>query len=145
MHAMLPRALGQLAMANPGSNQEEEELIKLFEDEDISNDDFSGKDKQWEDMLVSVLKSEELSPAELNQKRKQLTFETFRDPNFVDKTLMLDFLMAPLVDGMDGFLLRSGNISKLHLIPRGLDEKAFLDAQHRPDVKTNKSIHWCFV
>lgn len=70
MHSILSRPLAQLAEANPSSGSvEEAELTRLLEDENVADDDTDKLQKPWEDLLVGVLNSEEMSPAELNQKR----------------------------------------------------------------------------
>ena len=69
MHSILSRALAQLSEANTTSGSvEEAELTKLFEDEDVADDDTGKLQKPWEDLLVGVFNSDEMSPAELNQK-----------------------------------------------------------------------------
>ena len=114
MHSILSRALAQLSEANTTSGSvEEAELTKLFEDEDVADDDTGKLQKPWEDLLVGVLNSDEMSPAELNQKRKQLTFKAFRDPLFIPRTRILDFLMEPCTTCMNTLLERSSCLSNL--------------------------------
>lgn len=59
----------------------------------------------------------ELSPGEVNQKRKQLTFEVFRQQHFLDKLRMLEFFIGPFTIMSQKLLLRSGHISTLHHLP----------------------------
>lgn len=124
MHSILSRPLAQLAEANPSSGSvEEAELTRLLEDENVADDDTDKLQKPWEDLLVGVLNSEEMSPAELNQKRKQLTFKAFQDPLFVPRTLILDFLMEPCIVCMSILLERSSWLTKL--------SQCFNECEHR--------------
>lgn len=118
LHRVLPETLRQLSEANPVNEELEAELKSILNEVD-SSEDKSASDvcKDWESLLLNVHNDGELSYAEINQKRKQLTFASFRNPDFMDRTLLLEFLMAPLVQGMDFFLNRSGGLSTLHHLP----------------------------
>lgn len=59
----------------------------------------------------------ELSFAEINQKRKRLTFAAFQEPDFIDKILALNSLMGPNVDAMHQLFHRTGAIGKLTYVP----------------------------
>lgn len=139
LHSILPRTLEQLSESNAPVSEMEDELIKLFEEEDQADDPGTSKsDKPWEELLTSVLSSKELSPAELNQKRKQLTFQAFRDVSFVPRTIVLENLMEPFITSMDALLRRSGHISDLHHAPHDSNRRTL---EERPPFA---SVCLCF-
>ena len=59
----------------------------------------------------------ELSFAEINQKRKQLAFQAFQDPNFLARIQILDHLVNPNVDAMYQLFGRTGVLGKLCYLP----------------------------
>ena len=126
LHQILPRTLEQIAQANPGDDERERELKDLFAD--VEGDEPSGNaqeqdDKAWEALLLQVYNAGDLSPSEINQKRKQMTFQTFRQADFVDKTLLMQYLIGPLVSGMDTLLKRTGHITEIHQLPQSESER----------------------
>ena len=114
---MLPRTLQQLSESNPADQENDPELKALLRD--MGEEDAGVDESQpgWEQILLKVYDSGELSHAEINQKRKQLTFAAFRQPHFIDRTLLLEFLITPLVAAMDKLFKRSRHISTLHHSP----------------------------
>ena len=116
LHNVLPRTLQALSESgNLGHSEDfKAELEDLLQDEvvnaDVANDD-------WESWLLNLSKVGDLSPAEVNQKRKQLTFSAFRQPEFAPRTMLLEYLMYPLLSGMDSLLTRSGLLARLHHMP----------------------------
>ena len=112
LHRILPRTLEQLSKGDPQS-EEAESCAELFQD--FGGEELGPKDDdRWEALLLQVINSDHLSPAEINQKRKQLTFESFRQETFAAKTILMEYLMSPLVRGMDELLKRTGDIAELH-------------------------------
>ena len=60
-----------------------------------------GDDKAWESVLLDLVNGDQrLSPAEINRKRKRLTFQSFRDPLMVSKVLAIESLVGPNVRQM---------------------------------------------
>ncbi|CAK9063911.1 Putative E3 ubiquitin-protein ligase HERC1, partial [Durusdinium trenchii] len=59
----------------------------------------------------------ELSYADINQKRKQLTFQSFQDPSFLQKITILDSLIQPNVGAMYKMFQRTGILGKLCYLP----------------------------
>lgn len=119
LHKILPRTLEQLSLSNPCDPEKEAELLQLLEQN--IEDGMEGDDREWEGLLLNVHNTGDFSPAEINQKRKQLTFQTFRQPDFGPKCILMDYMMSPLVSGMDELLKRTGAISKLHQLSTELD------------------------
>ena len=74
-------------------------------------------DRKWADLLASM-EDESISFAQINQKRKSLTFEAFKCPKILAKTLATDALMKPNVKHMNILFKRSGLISRLEVLPQ---------------------------
>ena len=73
----------------------------------------------------------ELSYAEINQKRKQLTFQAFRQSGFRERIQILDHLVAPNVQAMYRLFQRTGCLGKLCYLPADAGEdKNELMTQH---------------
>lgn len=137
LHQILPRTLDQLSQGNVWDDDREKEVRDLLSssgaDVDLNNGLPSREtddNQAWEDLLLQLYNSGDLSPAEINQKRKQLTFQAFRQPEFVDRTLLMEYLIGPLVQGMDDFLKRTGLIAEIHQLPLSeADKRAQLMAR----------------
>ena len=114
---MLPRTLQQLSESNPPNQENDSELKALLRDMGEEDEGIDEPQPGWEQLLLNVYDSGELSHAQINQKRKQLTFAAFRQPHFIDRTLLLEFLISPLVTAMDKLFKRTRHISSLHHSP----------------------------
>ena len=95
------------------------------------DDTVTSSDKSWEDLLVKTLDTDSLTPADVNRKRKQLTFAAFGSPAFVPRTLLLEYLMVPMQHYMGILLKRSSTLTSLHR--RQFEDKAAqADMMERP-------------
>ena len=122
LHNLLPRILEQIAQADPSDKDTGDELTRLFSEE-IGPVGGDPEDQDWETRLLQVHNTDDLSPAEINQKRKQLTFQAFRQDDFASKSILMEYLMSPLVAGMDELLRRTGDISNIHRLSDKEDTK----------------------
>lgn len=84
------------------------------------DDEPDGTVPDWHALLQEaqeLQETKELSHAELNAKRKQLTFKSFADPELVAKVQILQCMVGPNVLLMDTLFKRSRHITSLHHIP----------------------------
>lgn len=120
----MPETLQVLSEASRPNQEPEEELQSILQQADLSEEgSLNSVCTNWEELLMNVQSNGELSYSEINQKRKQLTFEAFRQADFMDRTLLLEFLMGPLSNGMDLLLQRISKISALHHLPASKTDK----------------------
>lgn len=124
LHEILPRVLAQLC--GNGQQQPVAAMDDLLHDVDLhdgrGDEEQDDADKEvWEKMLLDLATGDQsLSPAEVNRKRKQLTFAAFQDPLMVSKALSLEALVQPNVHAMHTLFKRSAAISKLQMLPTPL-------------------------
>lgn len=76
----------------------------------------------WCQMLQQALDCKELSFAEVNRKRKRLTFASFRDSTMSQKTIAVELLVEPNVHRMHILFTRSKAIASLQHLPVALEE-----------------------
>lgn len=114
LHDLLPRTLRRISDGDPWNETDSHDFQTVFAAVQTSEDHTAAAQDNWEELLVDLKNTGDLSPAEINQKRKQMTFKTFQQEDFVPRTLLLEYLVEPLVHGMDELLCRSGHISHLH-------------------------------
>lgn len=139
MHQILPRTLQRLSSGNPVSDQ-----VRGFEQAldsagfvvglDYSHDDNDddeqadgnhpnhntepSEEHDWIKKLVSTADDlSDLSYAEINQKRKQLTFQAFSDNGFIDKIHMVENLVEPTINAMYEMFKRTDNLAHLCWLP----------------------------
>ena len=115
---MLSRALAHMA-AND-SEATRPDLQDLFVQTDVDAEeagllDLAG-DKDWETMISEVCNvggRTEQNLQEMNRKRRKLTFQTFSDPTFIPKCILLEYFVGPLSWAMDKLMARSSQIASL--------------------------------
>lgn len=118
MHAVLSRTLAHMA-----SNDTEEmgqDLQDLFAQTNVDAEeagllDLAG-DKDWEAMISEICNiggRTEQNLQEINRKRRKLTFQTFADPTFIPKCILLEYFVGPLSWAMDKLMARSSQIASL--------------------------------
>lgn len=149
MHNILPRVMAKLSGDDWSDNQRPNAELDRFlreaqmgmgdsqmgEDFNLA-DNVAGDDKDWESLLLDAVTGEQrLSPAEINRKRKRLTFIAFQDPNLVAKALAVESLVQPNVHHMHQLFQRSAVISKLQMLPPGLPSSPTLAQQEIPLLK----------
>ena len=117
LHNLLPRTLRRISEGDPWNETDSRDFQTAFAAVQAGEDVAPAATDNWEELLVDLKNTGDLSPAEINQKRKQMTFKTFQQEDFIPKTLLLEYLVGPLVHGMDELLSRSGYISDLHHLP----------------------------
>ena len=114
-----------MSQGNPTS-QKAQEISSNFDSVGLdlirgsSERDQPGTEEDWIQKLSSLPGDDgdkELSFAEINQKRKQLTFQAFRDEDFISKIRILDHLVDPNVECMYQLFRRTGSLSKLCYLP----------------------------
>ena len=86
----------------------------------------------WESLLQELQDCKEMSFAEVNAKRKQLTFLAFSDPLLPAKAAILDSIVMPNVELMHSLFVRSGTIGELYHLPK-TDKEKRLDLMERQD------------
>ena len=100
----------------------------LFQDLDIPNDDGAEgpghDDEAWQSILLKILgDNNEMSPSEVIQKRKQLTFAAFRDPQMVAKAIAVEELIGPNIHRMYQLFARSSAVASLQRLPKSEKER----------------------
>ena len=90
--------------------------VQLFAD-DPETEGTSIKEPDWRLLLETVEEAHGESYANLNQKRKLLTFKAFKDPQIVSKTLVLDALIKPNLRAMHVLFKRTNYISEMQKPP----------------------------
>lgn len=77
----------------------------------------------WHRILMDILDAKELSFAEVNRKRKKLTFNAFKDQSITMKCVAVESLVAPNVRCMYKLFQRSQAITALQRLPCSETEK----------------------
>ncbi|CAK9052150.1 unnamed protein product [Durusdinium trenchii] len=137
LHLMLPRVLELLSRKEQTTNEQAKAIELLMdsvgiharrEEEDDENDGLGQLgESDWVNFLEDIQESKDLSFAEINAKRKQLTFKAFSDPTMPTKITILESVIQPNVAQMDTLFKRSGMISSLYHLPKNA-------AQERSDL-----------
>ena len=109
IHRLLPRVLER--MKKPHKQSASEMLLcAKIEEADVADE---GPDET---------RLEE-TPAVLAQKRRLLTSNAFADPLFLQRTVLLETLTAPIAVMMHFLLKRSGQLTQLAHLPRASDDR----------------------
>ncbi|CAK9085767.1 Uncharacterized protein SCF082_LOCUS40615 [Durusdinium trenchii] len=142
LHLMLPRVLELLSRKEQTTNEQAKAIELLMdsvgiharrEEEDDENDGLGQLgESDWVNFLEDIQESKDLSFAEINAKRKQLTFKAFSDPTMPTKITILESVILPNVAQMDTLFKRSGMISSLYHLPKNA-------AQERSDLMQRSS------
>ena len=137
LHQVLPRTLQIMSEGNLKDKDLQDILthINMCVDEDGED---SVKDRDWEEMLLDIEggANADITPAELNRKRKRLAFSAILDNLFVPKTLLMEYLNSPLSHAMHR-LMRTGDIALMHQLAAcadGSDDAKFASMFSRPGV-----------
>ena len=107
---MLSDGLDSVGQPEPGllqSLQAEE----VFGQEDVNN---ACDDRDWTDILPLVNDRANLSPAELNRKRKKLCFQAMAEDCFIPRTTLVENVVQIESRAMNALFERSDDLSKLH-------------------------------
>ena len=80
--------------------------------------DGSDNEMDWEALLQELQTSKDMSYAEVNAKRKQLTFRSFSDTTLPIKLTILEIMIEPNIQLMTKLFKRSGQISSLYHLPK---------------------------
>lgn len=91
------------------------ESVGLWHDQNFDDIDHTSED--WEALLETADPSKDMSFAQVNAKRKQLTFKAFSDPKVPMRILILENMVSPSLQLMDKLFKRSGWISSLYHLP----------------------------
>ena len=128
LHAILPRALQHLAKVDTSSDACDDlandlERVGLKPEEFLKPSDADGAmpmndARAWTDMLQELVDSKELSHAEINRKRKRLTFQAFAKPEMGPMCVAAEILVEPNAHRMNVLFGRSSAISALQRLPR---------------------------
>ena len=112
----------RLSQGNP-VNEKAQEAVRILESVGLDvewetcQNAFGGPDREEDGGAGPEEVDRELTFAEINQKRKQLAFQAFRDPNFLSRIRILDNLVNPNVDAMHQLFKRTGILGKLCYLP----------------------------
>lgn len=142
MHRTLPRVLEQLSNREP-TNMKAKAIEALMEsagvwhDNNLDDTDQQGH-QNWEELL-EMQESKEMSFAEVNAKRKQLTFQFFSDPKVPSRILILESMVGPNLQLMDRLFKRSGWISSLYHLPKSANTRRDELKERRERVKPVES------
>lgn len=118
LHKLLPRVLQHMSK-NEKPNSEEAAIDELMESVGLQPEmDDSEPNLGWQALLAELLTDKDMTPAELNAKRKRQTFHAFEDPSIPAKAIILDNMIGPNVQLMDMLFRRSKTISCLYHTPR---------------------------
>ncbi len=133
LHAILPRTLARLSetnFKNDLADKKVSEILNALQEADVqqpSDSECKGPgsadQKDLTELLAQIQHEEEASFAKVNQKRRLLTFEAFRDKDLTSKTVALESLMKPNVHYMDVLFERTQCISDLSKLPPSQMEK----------------------
>lgn len=118
----MPRTLARLSESdvrktdNPGSKFHD--ILSAMKEAQVGSDTESDNpacgEEGWTDLLLKTIEEDEQqSFAQVNTKRKVLTFAAFRDPLMIPKTLCLAELVRPNVKHMQILFKRTALLSKL--------------------------------
>ena len=93
--------------------------VQFHADGDVDGGETVNDDSKWKDVLATLesLEDDSGSYAQINQKRKSLTFEAFRCPKITMKALAVESLMAPDVHHMHILFKRTEFISRAEFLP----------------------------
>eukprot|EP00434_Breviolum_minutum_P006290 symbB.v1.2.005550.t1/scaffold258.1/size251559/4 len=113
LHAILPRALARLSETNFKNNPDKkvDEILTALQEADLQ--ETSEDQMDLAGLLAQIQHGEEASFAQVNQKRRVLTFEAFRDKDLTSKTAAVESLMKPNVHQMDILFERTQCIADL--------------------------------
>lgn len=125
LHKILPRALQQLASTDTTQDSHDNlgeffQSIGLDPDEFLKPSDCSTATNDihtWVDMLQEVMDSKELSHAEMNRKRKKLTFQAFQRDEISSMCIAAEILVEPNAHRMNSLFGRSSAIASLQRLP----------------------------
>ena len=127
LRRILPRVLERLASGNP-VNERARKFERAFDAVGLTvdwQDDREQADVSWLDKLQQLDADDpahspdrEMSFAEVNQKRKRLTFQAFQQEDFLDKVCVFDTVIQANVAAMHRLFDRSGKIAELCFLPR---------------------------
>jgi hypothetical protein len=116
-HQVLPRTLEHMAASQTAPHSME----KLFEE--------AGLLEEADDC--------EQSFAALNAKRKQLVFEAFKQPTFLEQIYICESLVRPNIDAMNQLFARSSQVASLYHLPRTSQAERARAAEQLPGSETH--------
>lgn len=123
MHEVLPRTLQRLSMDMPGDCPQDKHLDTMFEEMGLIGEEeenqLGGNDAStWEAILCDVAgEAEGMSYAEVNRKRKRLTFRAFQDRDMISRTIVMECLVAANCHKMHALFQRSEALAAMHRLP----------------------------
>lgn len=133
-HSLLPRVLAVMSQegdpAHPATGSTISDLEHLLSQDHVYTEHLKSEtveqaDVEWQKLVEELMECKDLSHAELNAKRKRLTFGAFRDPDMVQKINILEALVAPNVRTMHIFFSRTEAIGAVQRLPDvAADERA---------------------
>lgn len=125
---ILPRTLQYLSSGTDSMaadrQAELESLLGEAGTEGAAENSLEGNDEQtWHRILLEIVDSKGLSQAEINRKRKLLTFEAFKSSQMMPRTVALEALVAPNVRKMFLLFKRSSTIATLQRLPLSAEQE----------------------
>lgn len=121
---LLPRILSRMsnqdrtaaATGNQDQHVSEMEALLQAEGVDMAPDDCANE-TEWKDLIEELMGFRELSHAEVNRKRKRLTFASFQDVNMVSKIIATEALVEPNMKKMRTLLSKTSAIVNIPRLP----------------------------
>ena len=113
---MLPRVLHQLSQGKVASEQAK--TVEMLMDCVGLQTEEGADESDWQSILVELQEAKDMSHAEVNAKRKQLTFRAFSDSTMPTKCDIIESMVNPNTQLMDKLFKRTAVISKLYHLPK---------------------------
>ena len=128
LHQILPRTLQHLSREKGSAGSAlDGDFERLLESELKGEDECDGlepgnDEATWQSILCDIT-AEGLSYAEMNRKRKKLTFEAFQQERIIPVTLAMESLVAPNVKAMYALFGRSATLASIQRLPGSAEKE----------------------
>lgn len=128
LHNILPRVLQSMSQSGEDKGSSSENKVsQIFNSMkeacilgDNSDEESGPRSSQtgWDTLLSEAFDEANQSFAQVNQKRRSLAFQFFRDRLVMQKTIALDCLVAPNIHHMNVLFKRTRVIGQLQRLPQ---------------------------
>lgn len=107
--------MSQTKAESAANDQRVAQILETMKDVELFGEEAEDDGKNWRELLASL--EEDESFAQRNQKRKFLTFQAFKDPAIISKSLALQSLVKPNVHAMHILFKRSEIVGRISREP----------------------------